>query len=323
MDAEVILDRRRLRRKTTFWRVMAFMLGIAALLAGLAALSGRSLLPRGDHVARIEVDGFIPTRPDAAELIRKASKASSVKAIVVRINSPGGAASGGEVLYKAVLEAAKEKPVVAVIDGLGTSAAYMTALGSDHIIARESAITGSIGVIFQFGHFEALMEKVGVEYLEVKSRPLKGQPSPFSKPSEEALAMLQSVVNDTYDWFVGLVIERRGIDRAQAYALADGSIYTGRRALEKKLIDEIGDEDQARAWLLAEHEISEDLPVSDWRKRSNPLDQLPTSAMAGMARLIGLEPELYPAIESIVPKRLTVDGLLSVWQASEIVRSSR
>jgi protease IV len=323
MDAEVILDRRRLRRKTTFWRVIAFMLGIAALLAGFAALSGGSLLPRGNHVARISVDGFIPTRPDAVELIRKAAKTASVKAIVVKINSPGGAASGGEILYKSVLEAAEDKPIVAVIDGLGTSAAYMTALGADHIVARESAITGSIGVIFQFGHFETLMEKIGVEYEEVKSRPLKGQPSPFAEPSDEALAMLQSVVNETYDWFVGIVIERRGMDRAKAYSLADGSIYTGRRALAEKLIDEIGDEDEALAWLTKERGVAEDLPVSEWRKRDYAFGRLPTSSFAGVARLLGVEPELYPAIESVIPKRLTVDGLLSVWQASEIVRSSR
>jgi protease-4 len=323
MDAEVILDRRRLRRKTTFWRVIAFVLGITAILATLAAVSGRSLLPQADHVARIEVDGFIATRPNAAELIRKATKESSVKAIVLRINSPGGAASGGEDLYRSVIDAAAEKPVVAVIDGLGTSAAYMTALGADHIVARESAITGSIGVIFQFGHMETLLDKVGVEFEEVKSRPLKGQPSPFTEPSDEAMSMLQSVVNDTYDWFVGLVIERRGISRSQAYDLADGSIYTGRTAMEKKLVDEIGGEDEALAWLKAQRDISEKLPVKNWRKRDSVLSPLSSSAMAAIARLIGVEPDTYPAIESIVPKRLTVDGLLSVWQASDIVRSSR
>lgn len=323
MDAEVILDRRRLRRKTTFWRVIAFLMGITALLALLAAVSGRSLLPQADHIARIEVDGFITTRPDAAELIRNAAEAKSVQAIVLRINSPGGAASGGEELYRSVIDAAAEKPVVAVIDGLGTSAAYMTALGADRIIARESAITGSIGVIFQFGHFETLMDKVGVEFEEVKSRPLKGQPSPFTEPSQEALSMLQSVVNDTYDWFVGLVIERRGLDRSQAYALSDGSIYTGRTALEKRLVDEIGGEDEALAWLEEAKSISADLPVKNWRKSDPVLGQLSTSALATIARLVGIEPEFHPAIESIVPKRLTVDGLLSVWQASEIVRSSR
>ncbi len=319
MDAEVILDRRRLRRKTTFWRIMAFVLGIAACLALLAALSGGSLAPAGDQVARIAVDGFIPTRPGAVKLIQDAGEASSVKAIVLRINSPGGAATGGEALYKAVREAGKEKPIVAVIDGLGTSAAYMTAIGADYIVARESAITSSIGVIFQFGHFETLMEKIGVEFAEVKSAPLKGQPSPFTQPSDAALEMLQAVVDDTYDWFVGLVAERRGLPRSTVLNLADGSILTGRQALEKKLVDQLGGEDEALVWLTENRDISADLPVKDWRKPDAVFGRLSTSSIGRLARLIGLQPELYPAVESVIPERMMVDGLLSVWQASGIV----
>lgn len=323
MDAEVILDRRRLRRKTTFWRIIAFLFAIVALLAGLAAVSDGALLPQRAHIARIAVDGFIPVRPDSAELIREASKSNSVRAIIVRINSPGGAASGGELLYRTMIDAAAEKPVVAVIDGLGTSAAYMTALGANHIIARESAITGSIGVIFQYGHFEALLEKIGAQYEEIKSAPLKGQPSPFSEPTEQARAMLQAVVDDTYEWFVGLVVKHREIARSKALDLSDGSVYTGRQALAEKLIDELGGEKQALAWLSAERGLSDKLPVSDWRRRDPVLGGLPRSVIAGIAQLLGFGEEAYTALESIVPERLTVDGLLSVWQASDVVRSGR
>ena len=323
MDAEVILDRRRLRRKTTFWRVLAFLFAIVALLAGLSALSGGSLVPERAHIARIGVDGFIPVRPGSAELIKEASESAAVEAIIVRINSPGGAASGGEVLYKAMVDAAAEKPVVAVIDGLGTSAAYMTALGANRIFARESAITGSIGVIFQYGHFEELLGKIGAEFEEIKSAPLKGQPSPFSEPTPEARTMLQAVVDDTYDWFVGLVVDSRDIARSKALQLSDGSVYTGRQALAEKLIDELGGEKEALAWLRENRNISDKLPVSDWRRRDPILDSLPRSAIAGFARLLGFDEDSYSAIEAVVPKRLTVDGLLSVWQVSEVVRSGR
>lgn len=319
MDAEVILDRRRLRRKTTFWRIIAFIFAVVAMLSGLAAVSGGSLAPQADHVARIKVDGFIPTRPYAATLIRKAADADSVKAIVLRINSPGGAATGGEVLYKTVLDAGKKKPVVAVIDGLGTSAAYMTAIGSDQIFARESAITGSIGVIFQFGHVEKLLEKIGVEFEEVKSAPLKGQPSPFSDPSVAALEMIDDVVQDTYDWFVGLVVDRRGLSRSVVDKLADGSIFTGRQAKQHKLIDALGGEDEALAWLARENSIFEDMPVNDWRRPDPVLGRLPTASVARLARMLGVETDAYNAFESVIPKRLMVDGLLSVWQASDIV----
>ncbi len=323
MDAEVILDRRRLRRKTTFWRIIAFLFALLALLAGLAALTDGSLVPKRPHIARITVDGFIPVRPDSAELIRRASEARSVRAIIVRINSPGGAASGGELLYQTMVDAAAKKPVVAVIDGLGTSAAYMTALGASHIIARESSITGSIGVIFQYGHFEVLLEKIGAEFEEIKSAPLKGQPSPFNEPTPEARQMLQAVVDDTYDWFVGLVIKHREIARTKAFDLSDGSVFTGRQALAEKLVDALGGEKQARAWLKENHNLSDKMRVTDWYKRVSIFGSRPRSAIAGIARLLGFGDESYSAIESIVPERLMVDGLLSVWQASEVVRSGR
>jgi protease-4 len=325
MDADVIIDRRRLRRRASFWRAAAFLVFAVAVIALVAATSGFGLdgKVRRDQVARIAVDGFIVTRPKAAELIAEAAETRTVKAIMVRIDSPGGAAVGGETLYRAIRKAAEEKPVVAVIDGLGASAAYMTAIAADHIVARESAITGSIGVIFQFPHFENLMDKIGVKYSEVKSAPLKAEPSVFKEPSPEALAMIQSVVDGTFDWFVGLVAERRGLDEFQARRLADGRIVTGRQALEAKLVDAIGGEPEARAWLASQRDISEDLPAVDWKKSEIPFAGLAGESMARIAHLLGVDPALVPAVKAFLPKRLTVDGLLMVWQAPAPVRNDR
>ena len=148
------LERRRLRRRASFWRVTAFVVLAVGdhrrrrLATDFQGLEGAA---SGGQVADIKVDGFITTRPAAVEVIERAAKASSVKAILLHIDSGGGAASGGEALYSAIRRASETKPVVAVIDGLGASAAYMTAIAADHVIARESAITGSIGVIFQYG----------------------------------------------------------------------------------------------------------------------------------------------------------------------------
>src|SRR5690606_36559500 len=135
--------------------------------------------------------------------------------------------------------ASAQKPVVALIDRLGASAAYMTAIAADHIVARETAITGSIGVIFQYAHFEELLTKIGAEYEEIKSAPLKGEPSIFREPDPGAERMIRGVVDDTYRWFVDLVAERRNIPQAEALRLSDGSIYTGRQALGLKLIDDV------------------------------------------------------------------------------------
>jgi protease-4 len=325
MDADVIIDRRRLRRRASFWRAVAFLVFAVAVIAIVAATTGLGLdgKVRREQVARIAVDGFIDTRPKAAKLITEAADAKAVKAIMVRIDSPGGAAVGGEALYRAIREAAKEKPVVAVIDGLGASAAYMTAIAADHIVARESAITGSIGVIFQFPHFEELMDKIGVKYSEVKSAPLKAEPSLFEEPSPEALAMIQSVVDDTFDWFVGLVAERRNLDEFQARLLADGRIVTGRQALEAKLIDTIGGEPEARAWLASQKDISEDIPAVDWQDSELPFASFASESAVRIARLLGVDPGFVPAAKALLPKRLLVDGLLMVWQAPVPVRNDR
>jgi protease-4 len=322
MDTEAILERRRLRRRASFWRVTAFLavaaailvlLGVTGTFRGLERTAGRG------EVADIRVDGFIGTTPDAVELLRKASEDVGVRAILLHIDSGGGAASGGEALYRAVRRAAETKPVVAVIEGLGASAAYMTAIAADHVIARESAITGSIGVIFQYGHFEDLLTKIGAQYEEVKSAPLKGEPSLFKDPDPAATAMLQAVVNDSYDWFVGLVADRRDLPPAEARRLADGSIYTGRQALQLKLIDSIGGDEEARAWLAAEKGVSADLPLRLWKKDEGFFPSLGAGALAGLARLVGLD----PGVAGMLPPRLAVDGLLSVWQAPPSVRSER
>ena len=321
MDTEAILERRRLRRRASFWRITAFVILAVAIIAGASLAwnkDGLGAAARG-QVADIRVDGFITTRPDAVKVIDRAAKASTVKAILLHIDSGGGAASGGEALYNAVRRASEKKPVVAVIDGLGASAAYMTAIAADHIVARESAITGSIGVIFQFGHFDELLQKLGVQYEEVKSAPLKGEPSLFKAPDPAATAMLKSVIDDTYDWFVGLVAERRNMAEADARRLADGSIYTGRQALRLKLIDAIGGDPEARAWLASAKGVAEDLPLKEWKPDQSYLSMLQENALVGVARLFGIDASAV----GILPRRLTVDGLLSVWQAPLFERSDR
>jgi protease-4 len=315
MDTEEILERRRLRRRASFWRVAAIVILAVAIIGLVGVSTDFEALDRsgpGGHVATIRVSGFIDTRPGAVELLDDATKADSVKAILLQIDSGGGAASGGEALYRAVRAAAEEKPVVAVIEGVGASAAYMTAIAADHVVARESAITGSIGVIFQYAHFEDLLTKVGAEYEEIKSTPLKGEPSLFEEPNPAAEGMVEAVVKDTYDWFVDLVAERRGLSPSAARRLSDGSIYTGRQALGLKLIDAVGGEPEARAWLAAEKDVSEDLPLREWKKDEGWMSALNAQALAGLARLVGLE----EGAAAILPRRLTVDGLLSVWQAS-------
>ncbi len=322
MDTETILERRRLRRRASFWRFAAFAVLALAIVAviGIASDFDR-LQPVGSRgqIAEIRLDGFIETRPETVEVIDQAARDEAVRAILLHIDSGGGAASGGEALYRAIRDASEEKPVVAVIDGIGASGAYMAAIAADRIVAAESAITGSIGVIFQYPHFEELIARIGIDYEEVRSGPMKGEPSLFREPSPGAEEMIRAVVDDSYDWFVGLVAERRGLPPQEARRIADGSIYTGRQALELKLVDELGGADEARAWLAAEKGVSEDLPVFEWKKDEPFFPLFASSAIAGLASLIGLD----ASGAALLPRRLTVDGLLSVWQPSASGRSDR
>src|SRR5262249_34918350 len=148
-----------------------------------------------------------------------------------------------------------KKPVVAVMRSIAASAGYMVALAADHIVAREGTITGSIGVLIETAEVTELAEKIGIKPVLVKSSPLKGTPSPFEKTTPEAERVIRDVVNDFYNRFVDMVAERRALPRDRVVQLADGRVYSGRKAAEDKLIDGIGGEDEAVKWLVTEKHI--------------------------------------------------------------------
>ncbi len=319
MTADQIADRRRLRRKLSFWRVAAFIVLFFAIAAGVVALGGRDRFPvtAAAQIARVTVTGFISSDRAQTKLLDTLAKTSAVKGVIVAIDSTGGATTGGEELYEALRKLAAAKPTVATVGTVGASAAYMAAIATDHIVARRTSITGSIGVIFEMPEISGLMDKVGVNLEEIKSGPLKAEPSPFKPASEEARAVIQGLIMDSFNWFVDIVAERRGLSHDQALALADGRIFTGRQALDAKLIDEIGGEEAAVAWLGTKG-VDTALPVKDWR----PADQsapwsFANAATLWIAQTLGVPPELLRGIglNQILPENLRLDGLLSVWQA--------
>ena len=183
----------------------------------------------------------------------------------MQINSPGGTTAGSEQLYDALVRLKAKKPMVVVVEGLAASGGYIAALASDHIVAQQTSLVGSIGVLFQYPNFADLMKTIGVKVEEVKSSPLKAAPNGFEPTSPEARAALESLVKDSYAWFRNLVQERRGMDAALLERVADGRVFTGRQALELKLVDELGDEKTALAWLVEREERQGDLPVRDYK----------------------------------------------------------
>lgn len=321
LDADAIMDRRRLRRRLSFWRVVAFLFLALAIIAAIGfAIGGDKLFPalRGDHVARIPIEGVILHNRRQLKLLDKIAKDKKVKAVLLSINSPGGAVTGGEALYDAVRAIAEKKPVVVQVNTLAASAGYMIALAGDRIFARRNAITGSIGVIFQFAEASKLLNTVGVTFESVKSAPLKAEPMPYHPMTPEARAMLTSLVKDAYDWFVGLVGERRGLDPAVARELADGRIFSGAQALEAKLIDALGDEAAAIKWLQEKKGIDKDLPVKTWKLKAqdefwDPGDDASAWIAKTASRALFGGDE---GVKSYIPEALALDGLVSVWHAS-------
>src|SRR5437764_11906841 len=178
LDSDVIVDRRRIRRKLTFWRVAAFVVTVAAVVAvGLSARpSGRSPLTTAGWIARVQIDGLIRSDADRVEALERLEK-SHAAAVVVHINSPGGTTAGSEQLYDALVRLKAKKPVVVVVEGLAASGGYITAIAADHIVAQQTSLVGSIGVLFQFPNFTHLLKTVGVKVEEVTSSPLKAAPN--------------------------------------------------------------------------------------------------------------------------------------------------
>lgn len=312
-DADHIVERRRLRRRLSIWRIVAFVLGGVAVVAGLAAAGATLFDPRPAHIARIELPGVILESREQIELLRRIGESRAVRALIVVIDSPGGTTAGSEAIHDAIRKVAEEKPVVAQLGTVATSGGYAAAIAADHIVARQNTITGSIGVLVQWADLRELLDSIGIEMQSVKSDPLKAAPSPFEPTTEDARAMMRSVVEDSHAWFVELVAERRGLDAGTARRLGDGRIMTGGQALAAGLIDAVGGEDEARDWLAETHGIERDTPVRDWRGSGAFSTYGPGAALGWLARAIGFE-VLAQAIERrMALSGIGLDGLVSVW----------
>jgi protease-4 len=322
LDADHIVDRRRMRRKLTFWRVVAVLVAIAAIGAFAAALGRRGELPAsvGAQIARVTITGVILGNRDRVEALTRLSKSSSTRGVIVHIDSPGGTVPGSEQLYHALRLVAEKKPTVVVVDGLAASGGYMAAMASDHIIAQDSSIVGSIGVLFQFPNVTDLLKTVGVQVETIRSTPLKASPDGFEPTSPQARAAIESMVMDMYAWFQKIVGDRRKLTGDALAKVVDGRVFTGRQAIDLKLIDQIGDEQTAIDWLAKEKGVDPGLPVHDWRltPRFSELSFLHVSAAAVLdaVGLSGIARRLTETGSVQALERLNLDGLLALWHPS-------
>ena len=255
-----------LRNQARKWKNVTFIISAIALLLfsrmmfKTEKVVGDNIGIGKDYIANILVEGMIFSDDYRDKILGKLAKQKNIKAVIVNINSPGGGIVGSEILYENLRKIAENKPIVVVMGSLAASGGYMIAIASDHIIARNGTLTGSIGVIMQSSEITDLADKIGIKFLTYKSSKLKGSPSPFEKSSPQVDKVIKASIKDSYEFFTGLVLERRKgkINKKHLSNIIDGRVFTGRQALKSGLIDEIGGKDQALQYLKTTHKINID-----------------------------------------------------------------
>ncbi|MGA2042477.1 MAG: signal peptide peptidase SppA [Roseiarcus sp.] len=311
--ADYFVDRRRLRRQLTFWRIAAFVVAAIAIVGAFyryAGVGGHN----EPHVARLAIRGLITGDDATLKLIRDIAD-SKATAVVLSIESPGGTTTGAEMLYDELRRLDAKKPVVAVVGTMAASGAYIAALGAERIFSEGNSLVGSIGVLVEFPNVSGLLDKIGVKFEAIKSSPLKAAPNGMEPTSDAARAAMASLVDDSFDWFKGLVKDRRKLNDDELAKVDDGRVFTGRQGIPLKLVDAIGGEREAIAWLESEKGVAKDLPVRDWSPPPRGVAFGLLGSAASIADGFGLPglAALLKQSESAGQAQL-LDGLVSVWQ---------
>lgn len=314
--ADYLVDRRHLRRQVSGWRIAAFL----AVAVAIVAVGWRWYGPSGldqTHIARLSISGLITGDDSTLKLIRGVAESKAVAAAIVTIDSPGGTTAGSEVIYDELRRLAAKKPVVAVVESMAASGAYIAALGADRIFVRKTSIVGSIGVLVEFPNVSGLLDKLGVKFEAIKSSPLKAAPNGMEPTSEEARAAMAALIADSFAWFKDLVKDRRQMSDDELARVDDGRVFTGRQGLPLKLVDAIGGERDAVQWLETEKGVAKNLPVRDWRASVGWTGLKFSSLAASAADALGMQ-----AVGEALRRSdwaldgARVDGLMSIWQLS-------
>lgn len=261
LPAEAIIDRKKLKKNLNNWKIISVVLLVILLLAlGFGGSNGNSSKQfnffssaiGGDYIARINIKEVIYENNHRDKVIQSLIDNNNVKAVIMNINSPGGTLVGSEKLYNVLDKLAQKKPLVTVMDSIATSGGYLVALPSNFIIAHPGTMTGSIGVIMQSQEITELAQKIGINFHNFKSSPLKASPNFTEKVTPEVEKVIMETINDAYDIFVGYVSQKRNLSKEEVLKVANGQIYTGRQAYKLKLVDAVGNQEDAIRWLEEE-----------------------------------------------------------------------
>ncbi len=316
LETETVLDRRRLRRHLSLWRTLAVLAGVIAIGVMASMRDGEIGFGHPKQIARVTIEGMITENRPQLQMLRDIADAKYVEGVILFVNSPGGTTTGGEALFEGLRRLSEKKPVVAQFGTVAASAGYIVGLGTDYIVARGNTITGSVGVIMQWPEVSELLGKLGVKVNEIKSGPLKAQPSPFAPADETSKKVAQDMIMEGQRWFLGLVQSRRSVKTTDIAGLEQGRIFSGREAQSVKLVDEIGGEAEVLRYLRDKRNVPKDLKIVDWKPKRQSTWPLTT----GEASLVGwLAARLFGEIGSRLTQDASLgssglDGMLSVWQ---------
>tara|TARA_B100002019_G_C21262411_1_gene597509 strand:+ start:1546 stop:2403 length:858 start_codon:yes stop_codon:yes gene_type:complete len=263
------------------------------------------------HIANYTISGLLVDADQILEDLEYLEFEDNVRAIIITVDSPGGTTVSAEEIFLKIRSISSNKPIVVVMKNIATSGAYLFSIGADRIFARENTITGSVGVLLQWARIDQGLEKLGIEMKEVKSGKLKAEPDLFGESDEEAMALTQKIVDETYTWFLNLVKERRKVEDNAISQISDGRIFTGRQALELNLIDEIGGNREAKFWLIENREINTDLEILIYdQNKSNNFIELSVAKVMDYFNINSSYGDRLKKNLSLI----NIDGLLSIWQ---------
>lgn len=299
--ADLMIDRKRLKRQLASWRGVALLAIFGIGLVAFGGVDGVGKRPiRTSYIAQINIEDIMVADEKRDAMMEDIENDSEAKALIVQFDSPGGTTVGGEEIYLQLKKIAKKKPVVGVMRTLCASACYMASLGTDYVVAREGTLTGSIGVLLQSVEISRLADKLGITPITIKSGAMKDVPSISEPFTPEQRRIVSELVTDAYDHFVRLIVERRKMPDSAVRQLADGRVYTGNQAAKLKLIDGIGGTAEALDWLQKSRNINPRLEIV----KIEPEREL-DSLWKDLAQSAGIKIFSRSAVG--------LDGLVSIW----------
>lgn len=266
---DYLIERKQNKLKLRLWKLVAIVLFVALIvILGLQNPDKRHskyMVGSDKYIASILIEDIIFEDPKREKKLENIIDDEQISALVVHVNSPGGTVVGSEKIYNILRKIALKKPVAVVMGTLAASGGYLISLGGDYIVSHNGTITGSIGVIFQTLEVTDLATTLGITFNNFKSGELKAAPNPTEKVTETVRSAIMSNIEDTYQYFVELVAARRNLSIEEVKKIADGRIYSGRQALQLKLVDAIGTQDDAVKWLQEVKQIDKSLQVKEFK----------------------------------------------------------